>query len=1198
MKALNEVNAYLRRVELRLRLFAAARGLAVVAGLALGLTLLLVWIGNRYEFAQQVVSPLRILLFLALATAMSLMLALPLLRLNRRQITRLAENRIPGFEERLLTVIERPDASNPFTELVAEDALKVAGQHPPDELSPRRLLLACAGSAAAAAGILIWLIAAGPGYWGYGAGLLWTGSGNPDKRPLYEVTVSPGDKTVRRKSDQVISARLHNFSADRVVLHARYRGATKWESTPMQPKQNGDAYQFLFAGLSDSVEYFVQADAAQSKHYTLTVKDLPGVKRVRVAVHFPSELHLQNVVQDPGGDIRAVAGSEAEISVLTDRPLQHGALVLEDGSKVGLKAGEGNWLTAHLPISKDGSYHVAALDGSDIVRISDDYFIEAKKDEAPSVRILRPGHDPRVSPIEEVPVTVDAADDFGIDGLELHYSVNGGAEQVVPLLKNKGSKEAQGSTTLFLENYKLEPGDLISMYATARDANKTSRTDILFAQAEPFDFKFSQSQAGGMGMGMGMGGGQDSDISERQKQIIAATWNELRDTNKTRLAIQEEARFLSDLEGKLGEQAKTLAERMGNRELASPGSAFENFSKLMTQASGDMADAVGALKPGKWHEALPPEQKALQGLLRAEALFRDIQVAFGQGGGGGGGGAQRDLARMFDLELDTSKNQYETQQSGSQSQSDQQKAIDEAFQRLQMLARRQQELAARNNQQQPFEQRWQEEQLRREAEELRRQIEQLSQNSQGQQGQQQSNSSSQGGQQSASAGSSSSRQRGQPQAGRQGSGSSRENQELSRAMQQSLESLRKAEDEMRKAVSEHDSAAQQRAAAQLAEAQDLLNRALHQQAGTSVAEMAEKAQQIANAQRDLANRLKQMYGQSGARSRFGEGQSTLPDGSAEMPEMNDPTNSGFYGYRRRFWQQQEMEPRRPATTQERAIAGEKEKLSKELEQLQRDMQQQQQSLAGTQPGASSKMRRALSDAEEKELALRMQKNAEWIRQGYGDRNVGMEDSVTAGLDQLARELRDTQSALNDGKQGGPATDRQTEEALSQVRGLRQMLEQAQQAQQQGGQNQPGQGGQQAGGQPQAGGQQAGRGQYSPLGGEGNPGIDRQGIDRQGIQDAIGQLYAFRRQIDPRDRTLYNYLDGTLGYLRDLNANPAVLESAINQDAVSSLERLEVELGRRVGQQQASGARASTPESSPEQYKQAVAEYFKKLSQPK
>lgn len=1182
MTALNQVNAYLRHVEMRLRLFAAARGAAVVATVALLLTLLLVWIGNHYEFAQRVVLPLRVLLFLCLAAAISAALVLPLLKLNRRRITQLAERHIPGFEERLLTVAERPDAANPFTELLAEDALRIAREHPAEELSSKRLLLTCAGSGAAAAAILIWLITSGPGYWGYGAGLLWTGSGSPGKRPLYDVTVIPGNKTVRRKSDQAISAQLLNFSADRVILHAKYHGATKWEAAPMQPKQNGSGYQFLFAGLSDSVEYYVQADAAQSQHYTLTVKDMPGVKRVRVALHFPAGLHLQNVVQDPGGDIRAVAGSNADISVLTDRPLQHGVLVLEDGSKIPLNPQDGNWLTAHLPITKDGSYHVAALDSSDVVRISDDYFIEAKKDEPPSVRILRPGRDPHVSPIEEIPVTAEASDDFGVEDLELHYSVNGGPEQVVPLSKKTETKEAEGTTTLYLENFKLQPGDLISLYATAKDANTTSRSDMVFAQTEPFDFKFSQSQQAGMGMGMGMGGGQEGNISERQKQIIAATWNELRDTSKTRAALQEDARFLSDLQGKLGEQAKTLAERMGNRELAAPGSSFESFSKMMTQASNEMGNAVGALKPGKWHDALPPEQRALQSLLRAEALFRDIQVAFGQtGGGAGGSGAQRDLARMFDLELDTSKNQYETQQSASQTQSDQQKAIDDAFERLQMLARRQQELAAQNNQQKPVEQRWQEEQLRREAEELRRQIEQLSQNSQGQQ----QSGGPQNGQQRASAGSASG-QRGQAQSNRRASGSSQqENRELSRAMQQSLESLRRAEDEMRKAVSQHDASAQQRAAAQLAEAEDSLNRALHQQAGSSVAEMADKAQQIANAQRDLANKLKRMYGENVLRNRFGEGQSTLPDGSAEMPEMNDPNNLGFYGYRRRYWQQ-ELEPRRPATPQERAVAGEKEKLAQQLDQLQRDMQQQQQSLAGTQPDASSKMRKALSGAEEKELALRMQKNAEWIRQGYGDRNVGMEDSVTAGLDQLARDLRDTQAALNAGAPGGSKADQKTEEALSQVRGLRQMLEQAQQTQQ-NGQGQSGRG------QPQTGGQRAGNGQYNPLGGAGNP-----GIDRRGLQDAIGQLYAYRRQIDPRDRAMYNYIDGTLGYLRDLNANPGVLQSAINQDAVSSLERLEMELSRRVGQQQTNNARTTTPESSPEKYRAAVAEYFKKLSQPK
>ncbi len=126
MTALDQLNAYLKRLELRLRVFAASRGTAIVAALALALTVLLVWISNRYAFAQHVVLPLRIVLFVVLATAVSFLLAIPLLKLNRRRVSRLAEQRVPQFKERLLTIAEKPDVNNPFTELVAEDALRVA----------------------------------------------------------------------------------------------------------------------------------------------------------------------------------------------------------------------------------------------------------------------------------------------------------------------------------------------------------------------------------------------------------------------------------------------------------------------------------------------------------------------------------------------------------------------------------------------------------------------------------------------------------------------------------------------------------------------------------------------------------------------------------------------------------------------------------------------------------------------------------------------------------------------------------------------------------------------------------------------------------------------------------------------------------------------------------------------------------------
>jgi hypothetical protein len=633
----------------------------------------------------------------------------------------------------------------------------------------------------------------------------------------------------------------------------------------------------------------------------------------------------------------------------------------------------------------------------------------------------------------------------------------------------------------------------------------------------------------------------------------------------------------------------------------------------MTQAAGQMDEAANQLKPGKWQDALPIEQRALQSLLRAESMFRDIQIAFGQrGGGAGGGGAQRDLARMFDLELDTSKNQYETgQQDQQQQQSDQQKAVDAALEKLKELARRQQELAAQRAQQQAFEQRWQEEQLRREAEELRRQMQEMAQNQQAQSAQQESQQQ-QSGQQSSSGQSSSGRQ--SAQNGQSGQNSQQQRRQMSEALRQSTEALRRSEEEMRKAVSDRDPGAQRRAAENLAQAQSLLGGAMQKQSDNAVAGLSQKAQEMANAQRDIANSLKHMYGeqQSSPYRRMRPGQ-TEP-GSEDMPEMKDPATRRYYTYDRRNWEPEPPPPHLP-DAEERAIADEKARLAKEMQQLQSDMQKQERSMASTEPGASSKMRKALSDAEQKELAMRMQKTAEWMRQGYGERNLGVEESMAAGMEQLSRDLQDVQKALKNGDPNGKNQqgDRNAE-ALSEVRNLRQMLEVAQnagaqnaraqqQAQRQGYQQQAlsrDSQGQQQGGQPQNGQQQGQQGgqnqanQYSPNGG---PGVAA--MDDLSVRNAIGDLNSLRGRIDPHDRALRGYVDDTIGSLRLLNADPNVLQSTIGQDAVTRLERLEVELARRAGDlQQLEGARLRAPEDSPEKYKDAVAEYFKKLSQAK
>ena len=184
--------------------------------------------------------------------------------------------------------------------------------------------------------------------------------------------------------------------------------------------------------------------------------------------------------------------------------------------------------------------------------------------------------------------------------------------------------------------------------------------------------------------------------------------------------------ILSEVQGKLKDQAQSLADRMKARELAGANAAFTSFVKDMEAGRGCHDAGVEPAEGPEWNDALPPEQKALQYLLRAEATFRDIQVSFGQqgGGGGGGGGASRDLESLFDLELDKDKNQYEaSQQSASETAATRTSTMPCGSWKNWRGGNRRWPI--RLKQQQTPQQRWQQEMLRREAEQLRQQMEQL-----------------------------------------------------------------------------------------------------------------------------------------------------------------------------------------------------------------------------------------------------------------------------------------------------------------------------------------------------------------------------------------------------------------------------------------------------------------------------------------
>ena len=428
MNPLDRLSEYLGAIERRLRLIALTRGIAVTAGMALALTIVAVLVINQFAFSNGSVIGARVFLFLGLAFAIAAALIIPVIRLNRRNAARRAEARYPQFEERLLTFTERIENNpgDPFLALLADDTLRVAEQAEPKNVAKSAWIYSFSSAAVAAALALIWLGSA-PGFLGYGTSLLWAGLPKGATKPFYSILVDPGNRTVRKRSDQLITAHLTGFTAPKVRFFAKYSSASQWEQAEMATEPGGTAYQFMIAGVPENLEYYVEAGGVKSSTYKLSVVDLPGVKKIRVTYHYPSWLGLKDEVEDPGGDLRAVEGTKAEVAITTDKPLASGVLMMDDGSKLALNKGPDGLLTATVPIQKDGQFHIAALEGGDDVRLSEDYFIEAQRDKPPEIKMTRPGRDFKASPIEEVTVQVEAKDDFGLKNVELHYSVNGGA---------------------------------------------------------------------------------------------------------------------------------------------------------------------------------------------------------------------------------------------------------------------------------------------------------------------------------------------------------------------------------------------------------------------------------------------------------------------------------------------------------------------------------------------------------------------------------------------------------------------------------------------------------------------------------------------------------------------------------------------------------------------------------------------------
>ena len=1206
----NLLQDLLRRARSRRQLLLALRGGAISLCVVAAVLLLTGWAAHRYRYNGAALIVLRVGALLTVLATFYFALVRPLLkRISDARLARLIEERTFGTEDRLVTAVEYANGdakgiSPAIVNRLCRDANDVSATLDVRNVIRRSRLLMYGGAALASlllfAGVLKW----GPREISQGVAQLVTPTTLAASANAMSIKVKPGTARVPKGSDQDITATLVNFDSQTVTIFARPLGSKDdFQGQTMEPAKARSDFRLSIFNIQDSLEYFVESNTVRSEVYKLNVVDLPYVKQLDLLLNFPAFTNLPSKTIEDGGDIAALKGTTATITAKLTGKVRAARIVYTDGKKVEMKQQDGNFV-GELTVSGDTSYYIelVSTDG-EAYRGSNEYDVSVLVDQPPTISFDKPGRDKKATNLEEVFTQARAEDDYGVVSMDLHFSVNGSEEKKVNLqqLTRESARSLSGAYTFFLEEYGLKPGDFISYYAKARDAASESTSDIYFIEVKPFEMEYKQAQQQGGGGGGGGGEEEQNALSRRQKDLIAATHRLIREGEKYSEQERKDGyEAVASGQEKLRTDTLEFLDRMGRRLGGTDGQKqVAEMAEHLRGAAKEMEGAPPPLRKQSGKDALAPEQRALQRLLAADAIFREVQVAFGNQSGQGGTGGQREqqeLAGLFELELDKMKNQYETVQRAQQQQAEQKKT--EAERLLEELARRQQAAL--------------EEQRRR--------------------------------QQQMQGGGSGGSQRQQQEMIDETRKAARELERLSRErrdaqMQQLAQQLNQTADEMQKAqASQRGNPSEaitqnERALDRLQQAQQRLQQmsgASGQQragqAGSSgrqqqLSDLRQRAAQAASRQREIAKDMENLARRGGqnaqdensrkAREQLAERKDTLADTVSNLQQDIEQSARGM-------GQGNQGQQRTARQLKDAADGLARDRVADRIRESKQSLNGGQQSQQGQQ-GAGRETERAI-ERSLNNLSERLQaaeQSARGSNSSTAEENLDRTRQLADSLDSLRRRLDENAARRNGQQQGNQPSQQQGQRGQQNQQGQSQQGQEGQRGQQgqegqQGKEGQQGQGGQQQGSQngQQEGGQQAGG---SQNGGDGRSNRQYLGPQWGPVGGDWGDNRQFSAEVRERLREAQDLrrewgttglgagrLEEVIDELRRLAdgrmEGDAATAAYVKQEVIEPLRQLELELSRHLQQQSGrTNLRLRDEGAAPEKYRRAVEEYYRRLS---
>ncbi len=241
--------------------------------------------------------------------------------------------------------------------------------------------------------------------------------------PLYNFNIKPGDVSVEKGNSIEIEADYSGPPLKDLSLVLMAPGGRKIvRSLPMVMENH--IYRAALPDVKLPFEYRLEGipenerqwnDRLISENYSVEVLVPPEISRIDIILTPPAYSGLDKQYIDRNvGDIYALAGTIAEISLETENPVLEGKIYFNAGDSVNLRV-RGNHLEGKFSVNKNDRYSIRLKDNQHLSNINPiEYTVKIMPDNPPWVDVVEPGKDIE-SPLDaRIQLKIEASDDYGI----------------------------------------------------------------------------------------------------------------------------------------------------------------------------------------------------------------------------------------------------------------------------------------------------------------------------------------------------------------------------------------------------------------------------------------------------------------------------------------------------------------------------------------------------------------------------------------------------------------------------------------------------------------------------------------------------------------------------------------------------------------------------------------------------------------